>query len=245
MEVHAHTHTERKKWTHYIWEFLMLFLAVFCGFLAEYQLEHKIEKEREIVFIKNMYEDLIADTSIYQNYSRSTDEFANEIDSLLILMKSPNQSDYLDKIYYYARNVTVTTTNIVFPNQRTYNQLKHSGQLRLIHNQVVANSISSYYQEIDQIVSQNNFILSQVANYWKEAGNLFDAAVFYKIRQERKPPDLRSLILYTHDPAAINRFLSSAQYYYGSRMNQKEKSDKMVQMARALMNLIKSEYNLK
>jgi hypothetical protein len=24
----------------------MLFLAVFCGFLAEYQLEHKIEKER-------------------------------------------------------------------------------------------------------------------------------------------------------------------------------------------------------
>jgi hypothetical protein len=28
MEVHAHTHTERKKWTHYFWEFLMLFLAV-------------------------------------------------------------------------------------------------------------------------------------------------------------------------------------------------------------------------
>ncbi len=38
MEVHAHTHTAaesvslrgRKKWTHYFWEFLMLFLAVFC-----------------------------------------------------------------------------------------------------------------------------------------------------------------------------------------------------------------------
>jgi hypothetical protein len=23
MEVHAHTHTERKKWIHYLWEFLM------------------------------------------------------------------------------------------------------------------------------------------------------------------------------------------------------------------------------
>jgi hypothetical protein len=43
MEVHAHTHTSRKKWTHYFWEFLMLFLAVFCGFLAEYKLEHVIE----------------------------------------------------------------------------------------------------------------------------------------------------------------------------------------------------------
>jgi len=43
MEVHAHTHTARKKWTHYFWEFLMLFLAVFCGFLAENQREHMIE----------------------------------------------------------------------------------------------------------------------------------------------------------------------------------------------------------
>ena len=29
MEVHAHSHTPGKKWTHYFWEFLMLFLAVF------------------------------------------------------------------------------------------------------------------------------------------------------------------------------------------------------------------------
>ncbi|MBC7873641.1 MAG: hypothetical protein H7Y01_06585 [Ferruginibacter sp.] len=28
MEVHAHTHTARKKWTHYFWEFIMLFLVV-------------------------------------------------------------------------------------------------------------------------------------------------------------------------------------------------------------------------
>ena len=33
MEVHHHAHHEGKKnWKSYIWEFLMLFLAVFCGF---------------------------------------------------------------------------------------------------------------------------------------------------------------------------------------------------------------------
>ena len=62
MEVHAHTHTARKKWTHYFWEFLMLFLAVFCGFLAEYQLEHKIEKEREKIYMNSLYQDLKSDT---------------------------------------------------------------------------------------------------------------------------------------------------------------------------------------
>ncbi|HEX6847454.1 MAG TPA: hypothetical protein VF144_10760, partial [Chitinophagaceae bacterium] len=67
MEVHAHTHTPRKKWTHYFWEFLMLFLAVFCGFLAEYQLEHTIENAREKQYMKLMIADLKADTAEMNN----------------------------------------------------------------------------------------------------------------------------------------------------------------------------------
>ena len=68
MEVHHHSHTHKKKWTHYFWEFLMLFLAVFCGFLAEYQLEHTIENQRERKYILSFIEDLKADTvSINQN----------------------------------------------------------------------------------------------------------------------------------------------------------------------------------
>ena len=47
MEVHTHTHTARKKWTHYFWEFLMLFLAVTLGFFVENQREHLIEHGRE------------------------------------------------------------------------------------------------------------------------------------------------------------------------------------------------------
>ncbi len=35
MEVQHHAHTARKKWTRYFRAFLMLFLAVFCGFQAE------------------------------------------------------------------------------------------------------------------------------------------------------------------------------------------------------------------
>ncbi len=62
MEVHAHAHTPRKKWIHYFWEFVMLFLAVFCGFLAEYQLEHTIEHQREKQYAKELYAELFADS---------------------------------------------------------------------------------------------------------------------------------------------------------------------------------------
>jgi hypothetical protein len=68
MEAHHHTHTERKKWKHYVFEFFMLFLAVFCGFLAEYQLEHKIERDRERQFTASMTEDLKSDkVMLYEN----------------------------------------------------------------------------------------------------------------------------------------------------------------------------------
>jgi len=59
MEVHAHSHSHGKKnWKAYFWEFIMLFLAVFSGFLAEYQLEHKIEKERAEKFLQSMLLDV-------------------------------------------------------------------------------------------------------------------------------------------------------------------------------------------
>ena len=47
MEVHQHTHTARKKWYHYFWEFLMLFLAVTLGFLTE-NFREELKNKREI-----------------------------------------------------------------------------------------------------------------------------------------------------------------------------------------------------
>src|SRR5687767_1185846 len=67
MEVHQHTHSPRKKWTHYFWEFLMLFLAVFCGFMAENQREHMIEHQREKQYMASLLNDLVADTTALSN----------------------------------------------------------------------------------------------------------------------------------------------------------------------------------
>jgi len=61
MEVHAHTHTERKNFKNYLWEFLMMFLAVFCGFLAENLREHSVDNQREKQYVHSITEDLNAD----------------------------------------------------------------------------------------------------------------------------------------------------------------------------------------
>jgi hypothetical protein len=60
MEVHHHSH-HPKKWKEYLTEFLMLFLAVTLGFLAENIREHQIEKEREKQYMESFIVDLESD----------------------------------------------------------------------------------------------------------------------------------------------------------------------------------------
>ena len=144
MEVHAHTHTARKKWTHYFWEFLMLFLAVFCGFMAEYQLEHTIEHQREKKFIHSLFGDVTLDTTALSQIYELRNSRESMLDSLTKLLNSPDRDLHLNQIYFFARHI-----QRLFPMNFTYNdgtiqQLKNSGNLRLIRNRKAAEAIMEY-----------------------------------------------------------------------------------------------------
>ena len=63
MEVHKHPHNvmHKKKWGEYLLEFLMIFFAVFLGFLAENMREHKVEHARAKEFAVGLIRSLNAD----------------------------------------------------------------------------------------------------------------------------------------------------------------------------------------
>src|SRR6186713_3420788 len=149
MEVHAHTHTERKKWTHYLWEFLMLFFAVFCGFLAEYQLEHIIEHNREKQFIKSFIEDLKTDTAAIRQILVFRIQKMERMDSLMLLLSSQQIKGHENDLYFFGR--TLIRTLWFRSNDRTITQLKNSGALRLIRNEKAADSMISYQKLVEYI----------------------------------------------------------------------------------------------
>ncbi len=158
MEVHAHTHTARKKWTHYFWEFLMLFLAVFCGFLAEYQLEHKIEKERGRQYVESFREDLCKDTAVLHSNIETLKRFSNAGDSLVAMfqqskMQSPAE---IKKLYEY--NITSLAGFAVVLTDRTSAQLKNSGGMRLINNKKVIDGIVDYWAGTEAIIRIETFL---------------------------------------------------------------------------------------
>src|SRR5215813_6629365 len=99
MEVHHHSHSDRKKWSHYLWEFLMLFLAVFCGFLAENFREHQVEHHREKQYMITMLEDLRSDTALLNKALRYWNERNKSVDSLAEAIQIPLSKIDLLKVY--------------------------------------------------------------------------------------------------------------------------------------------------
>jgi hypothetical protein len=150
MEVHSHSHTERKKWTHYFWEFLMLFLAVFCGFLAENQREHMIEHQREKQYMLSLLEDLQTDTSTLNRvHNRALIQIAF-LDSLIELGDHlPVKADDISKLYF-LQGKTTRFLNIRFEDG-TSSQLKNAGGMRLIRKEEVAKAIREYWDHIETL----------------------------------------------------------------------------------------------
>ena len=146
MEVHAHTHTARKKWTNYFWEFLMLFLAVFCGFLAENQREHMIEHRRVKESMKEVVENLKYDTVRCRINSAENVEVVLGIDSLRNELKKAIMGQVNgNALYYFAFRYMGDFGQAVF-NSSAITELKNSGSLRLIENKKIVAGMADYYE---------------------------------------------------------------------------------------------------
>ena len=137
MEAHHHAHNEGKKnWKSYFWEFLMLFLAVFCGFLAEYQLEHIIEREREKELAVSFYNELKGDSLSMQiaiGNRRRKDAAFNYLKKYF----SDSSINLCSKAFSINFFYTFATysPSIFEPNDAILNQLKNSGSLRYFKDQ--------------------------------------------------------------------------------------------------------------
>ena len=156
MEVHAHTHTARKKWTHYLWEFLMLFLAVFCGFLAENQREHMVEHRRVKESMKGIVENLKYDTIRCQLNAKTNVGVALGLDSLRNELKKAIAGEVnSNALYYYMLRYCSNIGQAVF-NTSAITELKNSGSLRLVENKEIVFAMADYYER--KVFAANTFM---------------------------------------------------------------------------------------
>jgi hypothetical protein len=244
MEVHTHTHTSRKKWTHYLWEFLMLFLAVFCGFLAENIREHKVEKQREKQFIRSLEQDLADDTITLKSESNLNKANVERLDSFLHFLCLENVKGYEGELYYLARRAS--RGDVLALHDRTIQQMKNSGAFRLIRNENVSKAIIEYYNRLSFYDLLWKVELSETDEYRKQVTGIFHPEIMNSLvnmedeilKPEGNPP------LLTYDKTMLLRLAGMISYLKNTRLGTARTEMEMYDTAKKLIELIKKEYHL-
>jgi hypothetical protein len=131
MDVHHHSHSKGKKWTNYVWEFLMLFLAVFCGFLAENFREHSIEKKRAHQFLESMQVDVRTNMKNLDSLIVQDNLIIRNHDSLVNWLLKDSAT--IDRAAFARYMGAVWVRNCLI-RKETYEQMKSSGSLRYVGN---------------------------------------------------------------------------------------------------------------
>ena len=255
METHAH-HLHKapgKKWSHYFYEFLMLFLAVFCGFLAENLREHYIEHKRAKVFAASMIDDLVSDTTELKDYLKYMTYAASNVDTLsqLLLSNKPNEIPS-GKLYWYG--LWGGTPRVFVPNDATFQQMKSSGSLRYFTNKSVSQKVAQYdqlcrewttFEEMDQTIYTE--VRKMRAQIFEFRYNAVANAIYQSdpVSPNRKRIDsfiLTNPPLLTYDKGIFNEYIELVRSRFIPR--KVKSADTLLLHASTLLNELKREYHL-
>ena len=241
MEVHHHSHTAEKKWTHYFWEFLMLFLAVFCGFLAENQREHMVEHKREEKFAKRLLSDLGED-SVFLNkrIERLEDRKKKYADFLSVMTGARSSSSFeimkafSELLKGYKSQFTTTT----------YDQMKASGSLRYIEDDTLTTKLQRYYEIVIPRASVDadgvdklfeNYVVPYMIKHFRFQKLIDSATVLTEPEAE----------IFNRTPETDQEFINIMGVYQGACDGLLTQQKPALEACKKLFDMIKKEYHLK
>lgn len=202
MEVHHHPNVEKKNFKEYFLEFLMIFLAVTMGFLAENIRENLSDTEKGKYYIESLLKNLRDDTSnirIAINYNLDQ---VKGIDTLRNISKN-NLSDLKvqDSLFYYTTSY-LFYANYFKSNDITLVQLRNAGGYRLIKDNKVLDSIAVYETNLNFMQYQFKFVEDDLVKTRDIALQIFDMS--YSKKFTIFPSNIR--VLATNDIFEINQF---------------------------------------
>ena len=256
MEVHHHSHHDSKKWTSYLWEFLMLFLAVFCGFLAENFREHQVEKSRARQYMLSLYEDLKTDTTrLNEMFLYDDDKIAalNDLEACYDSISTNQMStECMTKLILHSRaNRSFAITD------RTLNQLANAGGFRIL-NKEDADRVLSYvnnfkgYQDFQSTIfqsSQDNVrnTLNELAGFKSVKALLQMPGSSYGTTTSAIKPGMTAHgpLLFSNDRFLLNKWFNQLSVYLRITLRQRQQLDDLKSEVVSLIKYCKDKYHLK
>jgi hypothetical protein len=254
MEVHHHPEVEKKGLKEYFFEGIMIFLAVMMGYLAESARDHLSDRAKEKDYLSALSAELKSDTAHYASSLRQVFYLRPLFDSLYNNARHPS----LYKFTLIGKwNTPINEHAIMYwPALTIIQQLKSSGNLRLIDNEMIAQKIIEYETFIEGDYKED---LDGINKAYETLYSLEDAMCDYndfnrqinRNMQLNPGKDIMSssfiydMPLVEKDPVKLNQLANSAvncnsrDWGYMTRLN-KAKSE-----AASLLKLIDNAYHFK
>lgn len=258
MEVHHHSHASHKKWTHYFWEFLMLFLAVTLGFFAENMREHSVERHRVKQYARSLILDLEKDTSMINLVMFRINRYVRMTDTLAAYLRQRP----LNQI----RNINVFILSAIdrYPpyiwNRATIEQLKNSGSLRYFTDENIVRAISIYdanTHHMDEDQKADDELANAAASLRSEVVDMdyskeFTFALRNNIDSMMKTAELAELVATDHHEL-IAKDIPVIRIFLNSKLNMRkhlmirseDELPKLKKDAGKLIELLKKEFKLR
>jgi hypothetical protein len=172
MEVHHHPNVEKKSFKEYFLEFLMIFLAVTLGFIAENVREHFAENKTVTELLKNYKEELTDQQSTFQRREKIFSIKLLYCDSAKQIIYNEQENQKLSTIEHLFNNLA--GLNLVQINTSAYDQMVSSGSLRYITNTRLLNLMGQYRMDIESNKNYNISMTQAELNIEPEVSKIQD-----------------------------------------------------------------------
>jgi hypothetical protein len=165
MEVHHHPKVEKKNFKEYFLEFLMIFLAVTLGFFAENIREKITNKAIEKEYMQSLVSDLKADTSAI---SQAIDTWSSANNDVVDIEQSLKARPVDVKNFYKSLSEDFWHFDLFKYDNKTVEELKSSGNFRLIKDKKIENQIMSFDLDMKYLITQEKDV-KDLMNVSKQA----------------------------------------------------------------------------
>ena len=248
-----------KNWKKYIVEFILLFVAVFLGFVAENTRENYAEKQQAIELAKSFYEELKNDSIAVAKTVEGRLKKERAIEYMVAFFKDSSlhsTSKALSINFVWA--ITARTPIIFTPRTVVLEQIKSSGSLRYFKNKELQKLIGDLSVDIDYIKARQEYENSIFSNYMEpimirhmdydfqfklwQGNGIFDRLAEYESSDEYIPFHLSQIDKI--DREAISNALG---YYHtnGLKSTRLIPFKKYIEVNAATLSALRKEYQLK
>jgi len=186
MEVHHHPdlHHKKKSFKEYFLEFLMIFLAVTMGFIAESIREHFIETKTAHEYLESYRNELLANQTLFKYYEKGFTSLVPVYDSIVTILH--NKEENKDLPVFSSLLAIGQNNNIITINTSTYQQMVSSGSMRYLHNESLKDSIARYNDLVTNLINYNDRIVNTEDNNFEEMSKIVDVHDFFNTQKMRE-----------------------------------------------------------